>query len=330
MTESVAPIEDQVRAQAQDTDYDNLRAAVAQLLPADAAGVRPAPERNALNVYWQLGGLLNDYLSGRATYGERTMGRLAADLNLLPRTLYRARRVHQRLPADLPATVSWSHCRLLVTVDDDDTRHRLLQRVVAAGWTVRKLQAHLQSMPQAPVVPAALHPGTYRIVTGLDEAGVEGPFFDLGFGLRHPLALADKPGKRTRRLLRDLAPGDAVELSEDEKGRPALHRLWGQVEQRLYVYPVLDLQIVATATVKALLACGFGLQYKIQLRLQAPANRLSRAVLTDALKATSGPLLARTTRSTAASAGGYAVDLYQQDETAATVEHLNAAWAART
>lgn len=308
----------------QDDGYDSLRAAVTQLLPADASGARRPPDRDALRVYWQLGGLLNEFLQGRAAYGQRTMSKLAAELNFLPRTLYRARRVHQYLPPDLPAGLSWSHCRLLVTVEDDDTRHRLLQRVTNAGWTVRRLQEHLQIQAQAPPVPLAPRLGSCRIVTGINSRGDKEPCFDLGFGMRRPLVLSAKPGKRTRRLMRELVAGDAVEITEDDKGRPALHRLWGQVEQRLYVYRVLHLEAVGAAVLKAQLDLGFDVQCQVRLRLQPPAYRLSRTVLAAAVASTTGSLLARTVRGKSRE---YCVDLYRYDATE-TAEHLNTSWVA--
>ncbi len=304
-------------------DYDTLKRAVSHLLPTDAAGVRRPTDRDALRVYWELGGLLNQHLATRATYGKRTMARLAADLQLLPRTLYRARRVHDRLPADLPASISWSHCRLLVTVEDDDARQRLVTRVAAAGWTVRRLQDHLQQVTATPIAPPAPRAGTYRIVADVDAAGDTVPAFDLGFGIRRPLVLPDKPGKRTRRLLRELAPGDAVELTQDDKGRPALHRVLGQVEQRLYVYPVRHVQVAAAATIRVQLDLGFDVSRVCRLQLQPPAHRLTRPALTVALAAESAPLLARIVQSRRAT--DYAVDLYRCPG-GASPECLNTLW----
>lgn len=115
--------------------------AVARVLPAAADGTRRPAERDALRAYREVKRLLEEHLINGATYGQRAIARLAADLNLLPRTLYRARKVHERLPRDVPAlaNLTWSHCRLLVTVDDDDARRRLMTRAAAAGWSVRRL-----------------------------------------------------------------------------------------------------------------------------------------------------------------------------------------------
>ena len=84
------------------TGYRDLHDAVARVLFA-ADGTRRPAERDALRAYREVGRLLEEHLINGATYGQRAIARLAADLNLLPRTLYRARKVHERLPRDVPA-----------------------------------------------------------------------------------------------------------------------------------------------------------------------------------------------------------------------------------
>lgn len=311
------------------TGYRDLHDAVARVLPAAADGSRRPAERNALRAYWEVGRLLNEHLSGGATYGQRAIARLAADLNLLPRTLYRARKVHERLPTDVPAltNLTWSHCRLLVTVDDDEARRRLMARAVAAGWSVRRLQEHLNAPPAAMPAAPMLRVGTYRIVAVADTSGVEAPAFDLGFGIRRPLALPGKTGKRTKRLLWELVPGDVVEHTTDDKGRPALRRVWGRVASRLYVHTATRLRPVATATVQVQLELGFDVIHECRLRLRPPAHRLSRAALEAAVASTPLPVLVRSLRLPRGQ--GYAGDLYRlSDHTnpEATPQHLNAEW----
>lgn len=306
------------------TDYQDLLDGVALVLPAAPDGTRRPADHGALRVYWEVGRLLNEHLAGRAAYGQRAVARLAVDLGLLPRTLYRARKVHERLPADISTDLSWSHCRLLVTVDDDDVRRRLMARVAAAGWSVRRLQQHLNAAPPAKSPPILSRPGTYRIVTVVDATGAQVPAFDLGFGIRRPLELPGKPGKKTRRLLRELAPGDVVECTTDDKGRPALRRVWGKIEARLYVCTATRLRVVAAATLQLELDLGFEVMYETQVSLRPPAHRLSKATLESAAATTRVPLLVRSTRLTRRQ--GYAVDLYRLDNPAAP-EQINAMWA---
>lgn len=312
------------------TGYRDLHDAVARVLFA-ADGTRRPAQRDALRAYREVGRLLEEHLINGATYGQRAIARLAADLNLLPRTLYRARKVHERLPRDVPAlaNLTWSHCRLLVTVDDDDARRRLMTRAAAAGWSVRRLQEHLKASP--PAVPAAstVRRGTYRIVTVTDASGEKVPAFDLGFGIRRSLAMPGKTGKRTRRLLRELVPGDAVEVTTDDKGRPALRRVWGHVESRLFVYAVTCLRPVAAATLQVQLELGFDVLHECRLRLRPPAHKLSRAALVASVESTSLPILARSVRLPREQ--GYGVHLYRVSDptnpVAATTDHLNDVWA---
>jgi len=306
------------------TEYHDLLDGVALVLPAASDGSRRPADQGALRAYWEVGRLLNEHLAGRAAYGQRVIARLAADLSLLPRTLYRARKVHERLPTDISTDLSWSHCRLLVTVDDDEARRRLMARVTAAGWSVRRLQEHLNAAPPAMAPPILSRPGTYRIVAVTDATGAQVPAFDLGFGIRRPLELPGKPGKKTRRLLRELAPGDVVECTTDDKGRPALRRVWGQIEARLHVCTATRLQVVAAATLQLELELGFEVMYEAHVSLRPPAHRLSRAALERAAATTRVPFLVRSTRLTRRQ--GYAVDLYRLDNPAAP-EQINTLWA---
>ena len=127
--------------------FRDLKAAVARLLPADGRGRRRPAPREATRIYWEIGRLLDDHISGRAEYGGRAVERLAGELGILPRTLYRARKLYQRLPSDSSQLdqLTWSHCRLLVTVPDDGQRRQLMERAAAGGWSVRRLQAHLRA-----------------------------------------------------------------------------------------------------------------------------------------------------------------------------------------
>ena len=75
------------------TGYRNLHDAVARVLFA-AAGTRRPAERAALRAYREVGRLLEEHLINGATYGQRAIARLAADLNLLPRPALRRVRAH--------------------------------------------------------------------------------------------------------------------------------------------------------------------------------------------------------------------------------------------
>lgn len=315
------------------SDYSQLREAVDRVLPVDGAGRRRPPAREAARTYWEIGRLLNHHISGRAAYGQRAVARLAEDLGVLPRTLYRARKLHQRLPEDTLALqrLTWSHCRLLVTVDDDVELQQLMSRAADEGWSVRRLQECLRG-PSTGEAPARGRPATYRLVTVVapdDESPALA--FDLGFGVRRPLSALGKIGKRTRRLVGELADGDVVELTRDHKGRPALRRVWGQVEARLYTYPAALLDAPGPGVVRALLVLGLGVRLERRLRLRGVAGRLDPEQLLSRLTHAPSLVVIRTHRV----GPDYDADLYGlPDERDARViaergDYLNAAWTSR-
>lgn len=322
-----------------ESGYHRLREQVAGILPADAKGRRRPAERRGVRSYWELGRLLNEHITGRAAYGQRAVVRLAEDLGLLPRTLYRARKLHQRLPAGSPALeqLSWSHCRLLATIDDDDELQRLMGRAADEGWSVRRLEQQLQGAEAIDSEPARGRPGSYRLVACGDPAAAADPAadagpalaFDLGFGIRRSLAALGRGSKRTRRLCRELAAGDVVEVATDDKGRPALRRIWGQVEARLYTYPVCLLDASATGALHVQLDLGFDVTLDRTLRLRGSASLLDRGQLQARLTA-DGAVVAKTYRVGA----DYEADLWGlADAAEARVvaehgEHLNALWGA--
>jgi hypothetical protein len=300
--------------------------AVSRAMPADASGNRQPSDRDAARVYWQVGRVLNEHLSGRAAYGKGAIARLAAEFGVSPRTLYRARKMHKCFSAKPPADLSWSHCRLLVTVDDEETRQYLMTRVATAGWSVRQLQQELSLL--LPASAPTLRTGTFRIATITDTTGSEVLAFDLGFGIRLPLSLPGEPGKRTRRLIKTLSLGDTVEFTTDKKGRPSLRRVTSDRTHRFYVYRATNLRAVATGVIRAQLDLGFGVVHDCRLLLQPPAERLSRADLVRVLKAELAPLWLRCVR--LPGTRGYAADLYREEDFidgTTQAEHVNTMWA---
>ena len=302
--------------------------AVSRAMPADASGNRQPSDRAAARIYWQVGRVLNEHLCGRAAYGKGAIASLAAEFGVSPRTLYRARKMHNCFSAKPPDDLSWSHCRLLVTVDDDETRQYLMARVAVAGWSVRQLQQQLASLPL--VSAPTLRTGTFKIVVITDATGGEVLAFDLGFGIRLPLVLSDKSGKRTRRLLKTLSSGDTVEYATDKKGRPSLRRVISHRTHRFYVYRATNLRAVASGVIRAQLDLGFGVVHDCRLPLQPPAERLPRADLVRLLKAEPTPLWLRCVR--LPGTRGYAADLYREEDFVdgtTQPEHINTMWATR-
>ncbi len=309
--------------------FGDLKAAIGRLLPADTRGRRRPSPREATRVYWEIGRLLNEHISGRAEYGGRSVERLAGELGILPRTLYRARRLYQRLPSDTCHLdrLSWSHCRLLVTVPDDGELRRLMERAAEGGWSVRRLQEELRAREEGSQVAVRGRPGVYRIV---DLPGRKGKLaLDLGFGVRRRLDGMGKVGKRSRRLIAELAAGEVVELSRDARDRPSLRRQWGQAESRLFTYGARLLRAPAAGVVETHIDLGLGVSMVRSLSLRGPAGSLPRGELAKVLATAPARVVVKTHRGRG---GDYLADVYGlggERSTAVIAEsgdYLNALW----
>ena len=308
----------------------DLKAAVARLLPADSRGRRRPAPREATRVYREIGRLLDEHFSGRAEYGGRAVEQLAGELGILPRTLYRARKLHQRLPADssLLDRLTWSHCRLLVTVADDGERLELMERAAEGGWSVRRLEEHLRAREEEAADRVRGRPGVYRLV---EFPGGEGRLaLDLGFGVRRPLDRMGKVGKRTRRLAAELAAGEVVELTRDRKGRPSLRRQWGQAGSRLFTYGARLLRARAAGVVEAHIDLGLDVSMVRDLVLRGAAGRLPKGELQRLLEAAPARVAVKTERGRG---GTWLADVYGLDDERSPVviaergDYLNAVWA---
>ena len=311
--------------------FRELKSAVARLLPADTRGRRRPAPREATRVYWQIGRLLNEHISGRAEYGGRAVERLAGELGILPRTLYRARRLYQRLPSDTSVLdqLSWSHCRLLVTVPDDDELRRLMQRASEGGWSVRRLREQLRAGEESWQEAVRGRPGVYRLI---ELPGKKGKLaLDLGFGVRRRLDGLGKASKRTRRLIAELAAGEVVELTRDSRDRPSLRRQWGQAESRLFTYGARLLRATAAGVVETHIDLGLDVSMVRGLSLRGAAGSLSKGELDKILATAPARVVVKTHRGRG---GVYQADVYGlADEQSPAViaesgDHLNALWVA--
>lgn len=172
--------------------------------------------------YWQTGSYINEHVrlnGGRAEYGKQVLVKLGRDLDLDESVLDRAAKFAEKFPDfEIPATwqelpriprqiekngprnlLSWSHYRILITVEDDRRRYRLAERAERGGWTVARLaQAvwDLKSGSQSKALPpgkGAGRPGlltpllgqlhTYRLVSPskIHWPSEEGLLLDRGF-----------------------------------------------------------------------------------------------------------------------------------------------------
>ncbi|MFH1568966.1 MAG: DUF1016 N-terminal domain-containing protein [Gemmatimonadota bacterium] len=267
-------------------EYDALRQQVSGLLAGGLARARDLVDREKAHTYWEVGRLLNQHIGGRAAYGEQVIPRLATDLGVDRAVLYRMMRFHRRLP-NIAAwqSLTWSHCRALITVSDDAALGELLQQSVDAQWTVRQLEARIREVvpargaaaPPVPVeaprpVAANLQPrrgqlAAYRLVPALRPDGTEDLALDLGFRVRRPLTELGLGGKQTRRLERaELGPDSVVAAEVD--GNELRLRPATVGRERLYAYAATVRRVVDGDTLEVELALGLGVRIVQRVRLR--------------------------------------------------------------
>lgn|GEM_PF-1336329 len=216
-----------------------------------------------VRAYWELGRLLHEQLGDRAAYGQGSVGSLAKRLHLLPRTLYRARLFYQRLPnLTTWSGLTWSHCRVLITLDKDEDLQNLVVQTREQGWSVRQLQAQVRLREKGSAPPRRGRLSTYRLLPTHNE-------LDLGFGVHLAIAALGSPlTQRAHRLLDTTSQSMIVELAMTEQGID-LRPVWGAAQQRLYTYRLTDPQILGDGQLVGRVELGPHVAQMMRLTLTA-------------------------------------------------------------
>ncbi len=98
-------------------------------------------EEQRVKAYWQTGELISKYLLESKQYGDGLFIRLAEDLEIKERTLYRSVQFYQAYPSLSTWTnLTWSHYRILLTVEDKKRCNLFEMQTVKLGWDARRLQ----------------------------------------------------------------------------------------------------------------------------------------------------------------------------------------------
>jgi hypothetical protein len=85
--------------------------------------------------YWNIGEYIHEHLlnyKDRADYGDQLFKVIAQQLNTRARALYTAVQFYETYPRILPARtqLTWSHYKILVSLEDDDKRKKYEQQVI--------------------------------------------------------------------------------------------------------------------------------------------------------------------------------------------------------
>ena len=125
-------------------DYPFLRDEIRKTLTLGQKWI----EREKVLTYWKTGKLISKHIlanGDRAEYGEKVMVRLSGDLNLDKSILHRTLKFYKAFPivATWPQ-LTWSHYRLLLTVEDGESRKALAEKADANQWTTDLLEEKIR------------------------------------------------------------------------------------------------------------------------------------------------------------------------------------------
>jgi len=280
-------------------------------------------EAAKVETYWTAGKLIHEHIlqsKGRANYGEQVIARLAGDLEIGERLLQRTLKFYKAFPK-IPSgrtesssrTLSWSHYRELMTVEDEKTRHAFLERAGKSGWSGDVLAEKIRletrggpargrgeggekAGPAAKLIPKHGELYTYRLLEPENVHGAEeGLWLDLGFNNHHYVT----------RGLKGMKPGQIVESVKAEdgsysvkawkRGEEALPRtalpagaddaVFAHQERMLYTYKAIVERVVDGDTLIVKIDQGFDYRTRHYLRLRGidcpelnvPEGRKSKA-----------------------------------------------------
>ncbi|MDR1163305.1 MAG: PDDEXK nuclease domain-containing protein [Candidatus Accumulibacter sp.] len=129
--------------------YEAIRAALAEARAKVIVTVNAA----MVGVYHEIGRQITEAVGGRAEYGRNLLAylsqRLTAEFGkgFTVANLRNMRQLYQTFPNryTLRSELSWSHCRLLMRVEEPGRREFYLKESADCGWTSRQLERQINS-----------------------------------------------------------------------------------------------------------------------------------------------------------------------------------------
>ncbi len=266
MTQSLA-----IRKPAGFLNYAALRRKVEETL---LQGQRKI-EALKVQTYWETGRLLHEHIlryEERADYGDLTVKRLAHDLNVGYRLLWRTLQFYRHYPqiVSVRTLLGWSHYRVLATVDDDDKRTALEKAALKEKWNSRDLEIAIrdyhsaetakESGPRLLSVPALGDFFTYRVIRPeIVHSKSNDLLVDLGFSATLELSAFG---------VRQFKDATIVKSVRDKKGAYSLEKAEGADETKLYTYKAFVERVIDGDTVKVEIDLGFKIRMRQTIRLK--------------------------------------------------------------
>ena len=108
---------------------------------------KSAANLELIRTYWAIGRRIElEGLTKNAGYGDAIMERLAEALDVDRSTLIRSVQFYMAYPKGSPEGIlTWSHYRLLLTVDDPRNRKELQETAEKEGWTRQRLSKAIKA-----------------------------------------------------------------------------------------------------------------------------------------------------------------------------------------
>ena len=243
------------------SSYPVLLNKIREALSRGRERARVAVEKEKAATYWEVGRFINEDLrihDGRAGYGERLIPRLALDLDVSDRLLWKIVLVQTlfKIPPTRGRNLEWSHYVILSGIEDPKQRNLFYQKALRRGLSVRELIDELRKhsirlSQEGKAVSKLTGPGvilprlkprrgalyTYRIVKPRDLH--DRPDFysiDLGFKIRIDFRLTRLKGLKEGTVIEAIRTeehprGDRYRFRKSEAGREGLYTCKAQIQE---------------------------------------------------------------------------------------------------
>ena len=261
------------------TSYPTLRKQVHSTLLLGQQKI----EQAKVQTYWRTGRLIQEHIRRHGShsdhYGEQVVRKLAGDLKVQPRLLWRCVQFSEAFEIVSGRTLSsyphltWTHYRELMTLPDENLRLDFMRRAEKSEWTAQELAQKIQREVRAngdvlktagalpapkKLIPKRGQLYTYRLIAPETiHAAEPGLWLDLGFQIRRRLPKSAKGPYREGQIVesRKTDAGCAVERSE-------------RGEKDLYTYEAAVERVVDGDTLLVEVDLGFDTRVREYLRLR--------------------------------------------------------------
>jgi hypothetical protein len=133
------------------TSYSKLLGDLESLIKTSKAKIEEFAKHQLVQTYWSVGERIDsEYLNSNANYYSSIIQDLAEDLAIDSATLNRCVKLFKTYPnsSPPPSSLSWSHYKYLLTINDDSTRQDLEQKAGEENWNVKKLNNEIKNLKE--------------------------------------------------------------------------------------------------------------------------------------------------------------------------------------